>query len=115
MKLFIASGWIRAASLSSALLLVGCMAPVGSELEVPTDAALTCKNHCASIGLPLSAVAIMANNVGCVCEAKPLSAEASSNHAVTGGMATIMLQEEARRRQEQQQLRQQRLTQQQNY
>src|SRR5690606_25227090 len=121
MKVLVLGRVLRRAVLLSSVLLPSCsMAPVGSSLEVPSDAALTCKHHCESIGLPLSAVAIMASNVGCVCEAAPLgserlSSEVSSKNAVTGGMATIMLQEEQRRRAEEQRRQQQQRQQQQYY
>ena len=90
------------------VLCSGCMAPVGSELEVPEDAAQTCQGHCHSIGMELSAVAVMASNVGCICQfrgaaAQGAAAKAGDEEAVTAGMATIMLQQEAQRRQQQQQ------------
>ena len=80
--------------------VAGCTAPVGSSLRVPSDAADTCRRLCGGIGLELSAVAIMANNVGCVCEEHrqtSRSSAATHREAVTGGMATILLQEESRR------------------
>jgi len=81
--------------------VAGCTAPVGSSLRVPSDAAGTCRNLCAEIGLELSAVAIMASNVGCVCQEHreaSRSAVAMDREAVTAGMATILLEE--RRRQQ---------------
>jgi hypothetical protein len=80
--------------------VTGCQAPGGSTLEVPSDAAETCRDLCHQIGLRLSAVAIMADNVGCVCQAAE-GATAGRQEAVTGGMATIFLQEQERRRQQQ--------------
>lgn len=83
------------------------MARVGAEgVRVPADSAQRCQAHCQSIGLELTAVAIMANNVGCVCEqpARPAPAgprgidagpgagarrQASST---AGGMAAIEMQ-----------------------
>ncbi len=93
---------VGALLLTSISLLCSCVAPVGSELHVPEDATQTCQDQCHSIGLALSAVAIMANNVGCVCVASA-SAGVGVNEAVTGGMATIMLQEQQRQQQQQQQ------------
>jgi hypothetical protein len=101
-------------ALAALLACSGCDAPVGTHgaVNVPSDSAQICENHCASIGLGLSAVAIMANNVGCVCQPKapdggtkpadstPEDAEKQANNALTAGMATLMLQEEARRQQE---------------
>lgn len=84
----------------------GCVARVGSDLSVPPDAAGTCAAQCSSIGLQMTAVAIMANNVGCVCQ-PPARMGAGPQAGATGataGMATIMLeQEEQQRRQAAQQ------------
>lgn len=52
--------------------VTGCArAPVGvtSNTSVPSDSANICAGHCESIGLQLSSVVVMANNVGCVCAA----------------------------------------------
>lgn len=91
--------------------LTACRAPVGVDgVTVPSDAARTCEQHCRSIGLALGAVAIMANNVGCVCDAGGPPGAASSS-TVTAGMATIAMQdaaEQQRRQAEQQRQRQQR-------
>lgn len=80
--------------------LSGCPAVVGTSAltTVPSDAGQTCEAHCDTIGMDLGAVAIMANNVGCVCQPKATQADASS--AVSAGMVTIMLQ---RQQQQQQQ------------
>jgi hypothetical protein len=82
-----------------ALTLLGCHAPVGSTISVPEDAAETCRDQCHNVGLRLSAVAIMANNVGCVCQANEAAA-VGQQEAVTGGMATILLQQQEQQRQQ---------------
>ena len=85
-----------------------CTAPVGSNLEVPSNATSTCETHCRSIGLELSAVAIMANNVGCVCQrARSPQLTSDGGESVTAGMATIMLQQEEQERSRQAQSNQQ--------
>jgi hypothetical protein len=77
-----------------AICLTGCMAPVGSSLRIPTNAADMCRKHCAEIGLALSAVAIMADNVGCVCQERGEGRRSAADRdAVTAGMATILLQD----------------------
>jgi hypothetical protein len=80
--------------------LVGCTAQVGSSLTVPDDAGQTCKDHCSAIGMTLSAVAIMANNVGCICEPVGNSDGAVAREAssVAGGMTVVLMEEEERRR-----------------
>ena len=79
------------------LLCSACAATVGTggAFYVPKDAATTCSAHCNEIGLGLSSVVIMANNVGCVCSAAP---GAPAGGAVSGGgMAALMMAEQQRR------------------
>ena len=82
------------------LLLSACAAPVGvtGPMVVPADAGETCRAQCATIGFDLSAVAIMANNVGCVCQPKG-SVGAPVTAAVEGAMTAL----EQRREQQAQQ------------
>ena len=82
------------------LSLTGCMATVGVDARsIPPDAAQTCARHCQTIGMRLSAVAIMAENVGCVCQ--PPAAPVASGEAAgefgtpAGGMTTIAAQQAA--------------------
>jgi hypothetical protein len=90
-------------ALVMAVLLCGCATTVGTTgfFTVPEDAATTCEKHCRNIGLNLGAVAIMANNVGCICEKADATAEGGASTAA--GMVTLMIQEEERQRQQQQQ------------
>jgi hypothetical protein len=105
--------------MAAVLSLSACMATVGVDARsIPTDAAQTCARHCQTIGMRLSAVAIMAENVGCVCQ--PAGAPAASAAAAgefgtpPGGMTTIAAQQAAaavalqQRQQQQQQQRQRR-------
>src|SRR4029450_179777 len=75
----------------AALLLTACMAPVGTSgvVSVPPHAAQSCAQQCQTIGMRLTAVAIMANNVGCVCQspAPAGSAAGSSSRAAPGATA----------------------------
>ncbi len=82
--------------------LSGCPAVVGTSglITVPPDAGKTCTTHCNTIGMDLGAVAIMANNVGCVCQ--PRSTQADDSAAVSAGMVTIMLQRQQEQQQQQQ-------------
>lgn len=85
-----------------AVLASGCVAPVGaSSLSVPKDGASECASQCAVMGLRLSAVAIMANHIGCVCQ-PAASAQAQGENAVgPAGMATLeMIEEESKRQQQ---------------
>jgi hypothetical protein len=66
-------------------------------VSLPKDAAGTCASHCHEIGLALSSVVIMADNVGCVCSAASQSAPQSAPGAAAGGMAALMMAEQSRR------------------
>ena len=79
---------------------VACQATVGvKNASLPRDAAQQCATHCQTIGMRLTAVAIMAENVGCVCQfAAPPTAgpnPAGALETPTAGMATIAVQEAA--------------------
>ena len=82
--------------------LSGCPATVGTSAltTIPPDAQQTCRTHCDTIGMDLGAVAIMASNVGCVCQPKATQADASA--AVAAGMVTIMIQRQQQQQQQQQ-------------
>ena len=87
----------------------GCVAPVGvSGLSIPHDAGNVCSQQCRTIGMNLSAVAIMANNIGCVCQpsagAPPVATSGASSAA---GMATISMINEQEQEQQQEQQQQQ--------
>jgi hypothetical protein len=95
--------------------LTACVATVGvANASIPKDSAQICAGHCQSIGMYLSAVAIMAENVGCVCQggaATPGPGQAGALSTPAAGMATIAMQEQQRRaaqRAAQQQQQQQR-------
>lgn len=96
--------WLLAIAMAS-LGAVGCNATVGAKgVNIPEDSAQQCESHCRSIGLELSAVAIMANNVGCVCQpagaSRQNSAVGEEASATAGGMTAIVMQEQARQQQQ---------------
>ena len=96
----------RVVLLLGTLSLTSCMATVGADMmSVPSDSAQRCDGHCRSIGLSLSAVAIMANNVGCVCQpaAAPRTSALSAGETSTpvAGMATVLMQHVAAQQQQQ--------------
>ncbi len=88
---------------ASLLSLCGCMAAVGTSgaISIPKDAQRQCRSHCESIGMGLGAVAIMANNVGCVCQGN--ASESLDAASITAGMATIAMQEAEQQQQQRQQ------------
>ena len=86
--------------------LAGCMAPVGvsNGWTVPNDAGNVCTQQCRTIGMNLSAVAIMANNIGCVCQTGAGSAPVATTGASSAaGMATISMLNAQQQAQEQEQ------------
>ena len=76
-----------------------CAATVGSLATVPKDSPATCTKFCSEMGLTLSSVVIMANNVGCVCNAASTGTADAQGAAVAGGAAAVLMQEEAHRQQ----------------
>jgi hypothetical protein len=94
---------LRLAFLAALLLSPACAAAVGTAggVSVPEDARAQCDGHCRSIGMSLGAVAIMANNVGCVCEVSGRGTAVSSGASATAGMAAIALQQAAAAQQQQ--------------
>lgn len=91
---------MRLAFLATLLPLGACVATVGANrLSVPKDSAQICARHCEGIGLRLSAVAIMAENVGCVCQMAPApnapAGTAGELSTPAAGMATIAAQQAA--------------------
>jgi hypothetical protein len=96
--------------------LAGCVAPVGvsGALSIPHDARNVCSQQCGTIGMNLSAVVIMASNIGCVCQ--PAAGEqpgATTGASSAAGMATISLLEEQEQEREQQEEQQRQQKQQQ--
>ena len=84
-----------------ALSATGCVAAVGTQgmVTVPKDSPHTCTRFCNEMGLTLSAVVVMASNVGCVCT-PPIAVSTTQGAAATAGMATIAMQDEEHRKQQ---------------
>jgi len=83
--------------------------PVSPLLSLPTDTAQECGGLCQRIGLNLSAVVVVADHVGCVCEVQPGAARgpASGSAAASAGtLITLEAAESAHRREEQERERQ---------
>lgn len=92
-----------------ALLALGaaaCVAPVGTSglLSVPKNAGTTCAEMCSSIGMSLTTVVVMANNVGCACA--PPRAVGTDERGVATAAGLVAAQVQEAERQAQQQARQ---------
>ena len=92
-----------------ALLAAGCatVSPVGSLVSVEKDTAQQCERHCQSLELVLSAVVIIHNSTGCVCEPATAGRRIGRQGAAVGGAAAVQVIEEEQRAQQQQRQQQQ--------
>jgi len=95
----------------AALLLCACgtTRAVAPARSLNTDTPAVCASHCEAMGMRLSAVVIIANSEGCVCEPRD-AARASSREAVPAAITPILAAAAAaveRQRQEEDRLRQQ--------
>lgn len=72
------------------------LARVATAFETPRERATECENVCRGMGVELSAVVVIMNSAGCVCE--KARGSAASAAAVSGG-AIIAAAEAARRQQ----------------
>lgn len=64
--------------------LAGCATAKATTLALPMERATECRQLCEQIDMKLSAVVIIMNSAGCVCEPKPAE---GTNAAVTGAAA----------------------------
>ena len=77
------------------LLFSGCFnAPTSGLVSVPKDTATTCRTHCSQLGLRMSAVVIILNSAGCVCEPGQVSGRSRTGAAAVAGAAVIRRQQE---------------------
>lgn len=91
-------------SLMLFIFATGCstMVGTGGVYSAPKDSASQCSTQCASVGLALDSVVIMANNVGCVCRGGK-AAVALEDGAPAGGMAAILMASQQQEQQKQSQ------------
>jgi hypothetical protein len=93
-------------TLLAALLLSACIPiqpAVSDYATVPPDTAQKCQDVCSQMGLTMSAVVVVSNRAGCVCEkpgAPPPHAAAGASAASSGALIAI-LDEEAKKKSEQ--------------
>ncbi|CAM4494962.1 hypothetical protein [Corallococcus exiguus] len=71
--------------LSLVLPLAACSTARATSFALPMERATECRQLCEQIDMKLSAVVIIMNSAGCVCEPKP--AEGTTNAALTGAAA----------------------------
>ncbi len=92
-----------------ALPLCGCVTapPVSSIRTLPHDTGDICAAHCSSLGMQLSAVVIVRDSTGCVCQPAGAAPRASGGSSAAVGGVLAVLDEEEQRRQQQHQQREQ--------
>jgi hypothetical protein len=93
---------MRLAVAAALLFLSACTTTRATVLHTPTERVTECKQLCTSVGLEMSAMVVIMNSSGCVCEVPRttpnVSSDASSS-AVSGG-AVIAAAVEAQRQQQ---------------
>ena len=98
---------LKALALLSLLGLAGCKAHVGAAgRQIPRSAPADCSAQCHQLGMELSAMVTMADNVGCVCQPRRGDYDEEASAGVVGGMAAILIQQQAAQQQQQQQQQQ---------
>ncbi|NRD61329.1 hypothetical protein HRD49_06155 [Corallococcus exiguus] len=71
-------------ALSLVFPLAGCATARATSFALPMERATECRQLCEQIDMKLSAVVIIMNSAGCVCEPKPAE---GTNAALTGAAA----------------------------
>lgn len=64
---------MKTALLLLCLLATGCATYRATELSLPKERATECAANCESLDMKLTAVVVIRNSVGCVCEPKDAS------------------------------------------
>lgn len=70
---------------------LGCFTPSAPTVtSVPNERRTECTNACNDVEMRLSAIVVMANAVGYVCEPRDKPANAGGAAAAAGGMTVVM-------------------------
>src|SRR4051812_9638112 len=83
--------WILAAALVAACTVVR---PVGAGVKVPPETAQECDTACASMGMVMSAVVLVSNRAGCVCERTPQTTPRAAGASATAAGVIIAISDE---------------------
>jgi hypothetical protein len=84
----------------SLFLLGGCMTAQATGLPVPRQRADECRANCASLDMELSAMVIIMNSAGCVCQPRGAVTRLSGPAAAAaGGAAIAALQQQQQQQQ----------------
>jgi hypothetical protein len=77
--------------------LAGCAISKAAQTTVSKDLAADCNKHCASLDMRLTAVVIVANQGGCVCEPTSSPASNTSRAGATAGGGAFAAIEQMKR------------------
>jgi hypothetical protein len=75
------------------LLVAGCATAAATRRSVPRERADECRANCASLGMELSAMVIMMNSAGCVCQpaGRPSASTTGAGAAAIAGSVAIVV------------------------
>lgn len=93
---------MRLALAASLLFLSACATQRATHFATPTERVTECRQLCTDVGLEMSAMVVIMNSSGCVCEVpRQLASDpvSSASSAVSGG-AIIAAAAEAQRQQQ---------------
>lgn len=95
-------------SLAACVALSGCVVGQAASFTVPPERAKECRDICNHLSMQMSAVVVISNMAGCVCEPvnrQSGTASASGPAAASAGAAIAVAQAIAAQQQQQQQMR----------
>lgn len=105
--------WLLTAVTAVATFSSGCETARASQLPTPKERVTECEQICTGVGMKLSAMVVMMNSAGCVCEVINSSAPTSSKGGGAAGGGAVIAASAAAMAQQQQLQQQQMLRQQQ--
>jgi len=82
------------------LVLGACAVQSAATLPVPRQRASECRDVCAELGMEMTAVVVVMNHAGCVCQPNGTSAAAAGGVTVASAAVIATAEEAARREQE---------------
>ncbi|SEM63594.1 hypothetical protein SAMN05444354_12022 [Stigmatella aurantiaca] len=76
------------------LLATGCTTHRATNLSLPKERATECAANCESLDMKLSAMVVISNSVGCVCEPKDASPQTETRRTAAATASGAILAEE---------------------
>jgi hypothetical protein len=85
-----------------ALVATGCVTASPTYASLPRERTNECVQACQKLGLHMTAVVVMGNSVGCVCEPEGANTSTTQKGASAAAGGTVVLQQQQQQRQQQQ-------------